>query len=655
MGSPAYDDHPYTFQGEGTATPTLVEGTELIGEFEGTAYREPPQLICRPDGQLVRLPPLLYLVAKSLDSYDQAGAVDGRLSQVAEVVSQRTERHFTADHIAYLVDNKLAPLGVTTYSDGSQPPVTKPKPPWLSLRFRAALFSDVTTSFLGGLFAWLFRPAVVFFAVPAMMVGEVWLFATQNMGAAFQEILLAPASILLVVFLSLVSAAFHEFGHAAACRYGGVRPGAMGCGIYLVWPVLYTDVTNAYRLGRRGRLRTDLGGVYFNVLFILGLTVLYLYSGFGPLLVAVIVTNLEMIRQLLPTLRFDGYYIASDLVGIPDLFKYIGPILKRTLLRLPADARLRALKQWPQRLLTTWVLVVIPALAAQLSLIAFQIPGLLRTTWQMIKKLALGTGEESRSLLGMVSAGMHILFLLLPVAGLAMLAGLATRGIIRRVRRRRQRRPRHARQAAPPAREVHRGRTEPSAPGAAGVGAWAKRSVVWAGRRAPKAAAATAVALSLAVAYGVTQLPGRDDEPSPTAGAPSSNAPAMALPAPGAATPRQGGPASANPAPDSSTDSPTDRGGVGSRQQGGAEAASASSTADKENMGGRAESAKASPEAGSGSTSSNEREDSSESNGTRDDDAQQAPKPAPSPSSSVEDDLCLDLDQLGPVDVCLGG
>ena len=36
----------------------------------------------------------------------------------------------------------------------------------------------------------------------------------------------------------------------------------MGFGLYLVWPALYSTVTDSYRLARVGRLRTDLGGVY---------------------------------------------------------------------------------------------------------------------------------------------------------------------------------------------------------------------------------------------------------------------------------------------------------------------------------------------------------------------------------------------------------
>ena len=55
------------------------------------------------------------------------------------------------------------------------------------------------------------------------------------------------------VFASVVVAtAFHEFGHASACRYGGARPGVMGVGLYLVWPAFYCDVTDAYRLDRAG-------------------------------------------------------------------------------------------------------------------------------------------------------------------------------------------------------------------------------------------------------------------------------------------------------------------------------------------------------------------------------------------------------------------
>src|SRR6185369_17477512 len=77
-------------------------------------------------------------------------------------------------------------------------------------------------------------------------------------------------TLMLAVFASVIVATmFHEFGHASALRYHRGRPGVMGVGIYLVWPAFYCDVTDAYRLHRKARLHTDLGGVYFNAIFAL--------------------------------------------------------------------------------------------------------------------------------------------------------------------------------------------------------------------------------------------------------------------------------------------------------------------------------------------------------------------------------------------------
>ena len=135
-----------------------------------------------------------------------------------------------------------------------------------------------------------------------------------------------PVLLLLVLGLTLLSTLFHECGHAAACRYGGARPGVIGMGVYVVWPAFFTNVTDAYRLGRAGRIRTDLGGVYFNAIFSAGLAAVYLATGYQPVLAAVLLVHVEMVQQLLPSLRFDGYFILADLIGVPDLFRRIGPV-----------------------------------------------------------------------------------------------------------------------------------------------------------------------------------------------------------------------------------------------------------------------------------------------------------------------------------------
>ncbi|MFI9238013.1 hypothetical protein [Streptomyces sp. NPDC053079] len=412
--------------------PALVAGIELVGEFEDSGYREPPHLVCRPDGQIVRLPPLLYQVVRALDDrHHQDCEREPVMVRVAAELSRETGRQFTEEHVAFLVDKKLAPLGVTTHSDGSPPPPLVRSDPFLAFRFRLAVVPEHVTWFLSGLFAWLFRPLVAAGALGAFVGCEAWLWATQDTGAALQSVLFSPANVLLVVFLAIASCAFHELGHGAACRYGGVRPGAMGCGIYLVWPAFYTDITNSYRLGRAGRIRTDLGGVYFNALFALALIAVYGATGFQPLLVAIFCVHLEMIQQLLPTLRFDGYYIVADLIGIPDLFKYIGPILQRFLLRRPQDERLRALKRRPQIVVAVWVMFLIPVLLLQLGMVLVHLPQLLRADWQKINFLMENATATGNPVLGVTSACLQSLLLVLPIAGLVLALVPVVRGLVR--------------------------------------------------------------------------------------------------------------------------------------------------------------------------------------------------------------------------------
>jgi putative peptide zinc metalloprotease protein len=162
--------------------------------------------------------------------------------------------------------------------------------------------------------------------------------------------------------------------------------------------------------------------VYFNGIFIVGLAVGYAETGYPPLLVALLATNLEIVQQLLPTLRFDGYYIAADLIGVPDLFRYIGPILRRTFLRRPPDARLAVLKPWPQRMLAGWVLLVGPALVAQLLYLGVQAPRLLRVDVSTMSALSRRAASSSGSpVSAWLSAGTQMVLLALPLAGLLLI------------------------------------------------------------------------------------------------------------------------------------------------------------------------------------------------------------------------------------------
>ena len=393
--------------------PKLADGIDLIGEYEDSGFKEPPYIARRADGQVIQLPKLLYLVAEQADGRSDAATI-------AERVTETYGRAVSADNVRFLVDKKLRPLGVLAAADGSTPEV-KRADPMLALKFRTAVIPQAVVRAITTVFYPLFFPVVIAGVLAGFVALDVWLFAFHGVAQSARTLIYQPIFLLLVLGLVVVSAAFHECGHATACRYGGARPGVMGAGIYIVWPAFYTDVTDAYRLGKWGRLRTDLGGIYFNVIFSLATYAAYFLTGFEPLLVVVLIQHMEILHQLLPFLRLDGYYIVSDLTGVPDMFSRIKPTLK-SMLPGKKEESVEELKPWVRTATRMYVLALIPILAFVFGMMVFNAPRLYATAWDSLfvqwdkVSAAFDQGKALNAVVGVAQMG----FLVLPVAGLSM-------------------------------------------------------------------------------------------------------------------------------------------------------------------------------------------------------------------------------------------
>ena len=82
----------------------------------------------------------------------------------------------------------------------------------------------------------------------------------------------------------------------------------------------------------------------------LALAGVYAATSAQVLLLVIAVTHLEMLEQLLPFVRFDGYFILSDLIGVPDLFARVVPIVRSAAARgPPGPARRRPAAPRPDR------------------------------------------------------------------------------------------------------------------------------------------------------------------------------------------------------------------------------------------------------------------------------------------------------------------
>jgi putative peptide zinc metalloprotease protein len=401
--------------------PRLAEGVELLGEYQGSGYNQPPSLVRRPDGQVIQMSALLYQVTCRIDGSRDPAAI-------AALVSGDLGRSLTADQVRYLSTAKLLPLGIVA-AEGA--PAAPPKAnPLFALRARGTLLPERAANAAGTLLRPLFRWPVVVAVVGSVLAVDYWLFAIHGLGGGLQQILRNPVDLLAVLGLSVVSAMFHECGHAAGCRYGGARPGRIGVGIYLVWPSFFTNVTDSYRLSRAGRLRTDLGGLYFNAVFMLALAGLYVATSDQLLLLVIALTHLEMLEQLLPFVRFDGYFILSDLIGVPDLFARVAPILKSALPAGRRDPRVTGLRRRTRIAVTTWVLCVIPLLSLGLGYLLLHLPAVNRALWRSASlqaHLMTAAAADHRYAMAAVDAIGAALVILSLAGSLYIVTGLARR------------------------------------------------------------------------------------------------------------------------------------------------------------------------------------------------------------------------------------
>ena len=411
----------------------LRAGTHLLGRYEGSAYEQPTYLVRRDDGQVIHLSHLLYLVAELLDG-------ERDLPDIAEELSLELGRPVVADNVEYLVEKKLRPSGLIAAESDVEEALPRSLP-LLALRYRrrvipARLHRGVTTALQP-----LFWPPLVLLVLAGLVTVNVCLFGTDHTSLlrAARQLPFHPNLFLLVTVLVIFSGFFHELGHATATRYGGGSPGVMGVGIYIAWPAFYTDLTDSYRLNRTGRLRADLGGVYFNAVLIVAAGVAYLMTGFGPLAVAIVVSQAMAMYQFLPFIRLDGYYIMSDLVGVPNLFDYLGPVLA-SMFRRPdpvMSARLHLLKPRARLAIKVWSVVTVAFLAFNFGFIAILAPIMIPAEWTSIRLQAQAMAMAFAR--GNVAVGINdfvdLLLIAIAPVGLVLIAGLLSRRAVQAIKK----------------------------------------------------------------------------------------------------------------------------------------------------------------------------------------------------------------------------
>lgn len=184
--------------------------------------------------------------------------------------------------------------------------------------YEKELFSASTIDKFSDTFRFLFNKVYMVIVLAITIALDVYFFLTTNDILIFNTKVNIYMVVGLFIFI-LSSSFFHELGHASACKYFGVRHGGIGFGLYLTFPVLYTDVSEVWQLNRSQRCVVNIAGVYFQSYCLIFLLVAFLMTGNDILRYLILIMNLGFLMTLNPFFKFDGYWIASDLLGVPNL------------------------------------------------------------------------------------------------------------------------------------------------------------------------------------------------------------------------------------------------------------------------------------------------------------------------------------------------
>jgi putative peptide zinc metalloprotease protein len=181
-----------------------------------------------------------------------------------------------------------------------------------------------------GAFLWL---GVVGWALA--LAGVHWTELTENV----TDRVLAFDNLLLMGIVFPIAKAIHELGHGLAVKAKGGEVHEAGVMVLVLMPLPYVDATASLAFRNKGeRMLVGAAGM-LTELFIAALAI-FVWVSVEPGLVRALAFNVIVVAGVStlvfnanPLLRFDGYYIASDYLEIPNLGQranaYLGYLLKR--------------------------------------------------------------------------------------------------------------------------------------------------------------------------------------------------------------------------------------------------------------------------------------------------------------------------------------
>ncbi len=176
---------------------------------------------------------------------------------------------------------------------------------------------------------WFFGVLALILALDLVLVTRQW--------ESFHQTFLYFFNLEGLIYYGLAAAfskIVHELAHAYTAKHYGIRVPTMGVAFLVMWPMLYTDTSESWKLSNpRDRFRVAAAGIASELVLALIATLAWSIAPEGPVksvffLLATTTWVITLAINMSPFMRFDGYFLLSDALDIPNLHERSGALAR---------------------------------------------------------------------------------------------------------------------------------------------------------------------------------------------------------------------------------------------------------------------------------------------------------------------------------------
>ncbi|MBL7728179.1 MAG: hypothetical protein JNM68_10850 [Dinghuibacter sp.] len=282
------------------------------------------------------------------DKYFEISPLMGRLIGLAK--TNGSDNGYLAETLSRNSNLSITETQVQEIKDHFVKRVTGNTPrPTDAIRFRVNFIKPALLQKITRPLMFLYQPGIMLLLVVvsvSLIVAALLHYEGRNI---FMRIATQfnPQTLVLATAIHTFITLFHELGHATAAARQGLPPGPIGFGVYFFTPVFYANTTHAWQIPSRKRLLINCGGIYFQLILLIPVSLVYLQQGSQLALYLLVLNILTIIANLNPLLKYDGYWIFADLVNLNNLRSKTGSVTRYYILKYlffrnpeePADIR----------------------------------------------------------------------------------------------------------------------------------------------------------------------------------------------------------------------------------------------------------------------------------------------------------------------------